>query len=62
MEIIRFYLGLYANLDDMGCTWNARARDWHDFLNIARQTVDVRKVRKMVIKSKLCKTRPIKRI
>ena len=27
-------------------------RDWHDFLNVARQTVDVRKAHKMVMKIK----------
>ena len=26
------------------------ARDWHDFLNVAWQTVDVRKARKMGMK------------
>ena len=40
-----------------------RARDSNAFFNVAWQTVDVRKVRKIVMKRvKLCKTPPIKRI
>ena len=38
------------------------ARDLHDFLNIAWQTVDVRKAHKMVMKIEICITRPTKRI
>ena len=30
-----------------------RARDLHDFFNVAWQTVDVRKARKIVMKSKI---------
>ena len=30
-----------------------RARDWHDFLNVAWQTVDVRKACKMVMVSEI---------
>ena len=30
-----------------------RERDWHEFLNVSLQTVDVRKARKMVMKSEI---------
>ena len=34
--------------------------DWHDFLNVAWQPVDVRKMCKTVMKVKLSKMQPIK--
>ena len=37
-------------------------RDWHEFLNVAWQPVDVIKVCKMVMKVKLSKSLPMKRI
>ena len=39
-----------------------RARDLHNFFNVASQTVDVRKARKIVMKSGSVLTRHIKRI
>ena len=50
----------------MGCTWNARhveckARDSHDFFNVAWKTVDVRKARKIVMKSDIVESTTYKK-
>ena len=42
-----------VDVDDMGSTRNAGHVIWHDFLYVARQTVDARKARKMVMKSEI---------
>ena len=47
-----------ANFDDMGGGGGGghvecRACDLHDFFNVALQTVDVRKARKIVMKSEI---------
>ena len=52
------YESVSAYFDDMGVYLECWARDLHDFFNVAWQTVDLRKARKIV----MCKTRPIKRI
>ena len=54
MEIFKFYSFMFesdnANLDDMGCTWNAG----HVICMISkRQTMDVRKACKMVMESEI---------
>ena len=59
MEIFKFYSDLFVlvhvRIRQCEFQWHGlhmeyMARDWHDFLNVAWQTVDVRKARKMVIK------------
>ena len=50
------YESVNANFDDMGGGGGhveCRACDLHDFFNVALQTVDVRKTRKIVMKSEI---------
>ena len=43
-----------ANFDGIGCTWNAgHIIGIQDFLNVAWQTVTVRKAHKMVMESEI---------
>ena len=39
-----------ANFYDMGLHVECMTRDWHNFLNVAWQTLDVRKARQKVMK------------
>ena len=59
MEIFKFYSDLFVlvhvQIRQCEFQWHmlhmeCMASDWHDFLNVAWQTVDVRKARKMVMK------------
>ena len=59
MEIFKFYSGLFVlvhvRIRQCEFRWHGlhvecMARDWHDFLNVAWQTVGVRKAHKMVMK------------
>ena len=47
------YESVNANIDDMGCNVECRARDLYVSFNVTWQTVDVRKARKIVMKSEI---------
>ena len=60
MKIFQFYYGVFvlvhARISQCEFWWHGvhvecRAHDLHDFFNVALQTVDVRKARKIVMKS-----------
>ena len=51
-----------ANFDDMGCTWNAGHVIGMSSLTPRGKPCMNEKAGKMVMKVKLCKARPIKRI
>ena len=62
MKNSKFYSGLFvfvhlrisrSEFRCHGVNMGRRARDLHDFLNVAWQTVDVRKARKIVMKSEI---------
>ena len=62
MKKIKFYFGLFVfvhvRISQCKVWWHGvhvecRARDLHDFFNVTWQTVDVRKARKIVMKSEI---------
>ena len=62
MEMLKLCSGLFFGVHVPIKQWKFRghvlhmecwAPDWHDFLNVTWQTVEVRKVPKMVIESEL---------
>ena len=55
VKFFKFYSGLFVlvhvHISQFGVHVECKARDLHDFFNVAWQTVDVRKAHKIVMKS-----------